>query len=394
MKYNQNVDEVTIAIIVGFLSIATYWVRTALMVIGAHLERRACRRSANEDITFPAVSIIIPARNEEHRILRCLESLKALDYPSDRLEIIIVNDRSTDRTAHVVASHIADIPSLRLLTVTEPGSGNLRGKAGALDVGIRHAHGDIILLTDADCAVHSQWVRAHVAQYSSEDVSMVCAYTLIAGTDPFARIQAVEWNTTNTMASAGVFYRQFLGCFGNNMSFRRDVYQLLGGYRAIPFSVTEDLALLQAVGRIGCTIRYLCSRESTVETEACSTMNEYLQQHQRWVHGARALGWRAYTFVGTTLLYWIGVIVAIGTTNWVMASAIMLARIAADIILNAPSLVQLDRRQLLWWIAPTTLLFSVLELSLPFLALSRSIRWKDQVFETSPHVSISLEEGA
>jgi len=49
---------------------------------------------------------------------------------------------------------------------------------------------------------------------------------------------------------------------------------------------------------------------------------------------------------------------------------------------------------LLWWIAPTTLLFSVLELSLPFLALSRSIRWKDQVFETSPHVSISLEEGA
>jgi cellulose synthase/poly-beta-1,6-N-acetylglucosamine synthase-like glycosyltransferase len=154
VKHNQNVDEVTIAIIVGFLSIATYWVRTALMVIGAHLERRACRRSANENITFPAVSIIIPARNEEHRILRCLESLKALDYPSDRLEIIIVNDRSTDRTAHVVASHIGDIPSLRLLTVTEPGSGNLRGKAGALDVGIRHAHGDIILLTDADCAVH------------------------------------------------------------------------------------------------------------------------------------------------------------------------------------------------------------------------------------------------
>ncbi len=393
MKQTSNIDEVNIALIVGFLSIVTYWVRTALMVMGAHMERRSCRRSACENITFPAVSIIIPARNEEHRILRCLESLKELDYPSDRLEIIIVNDRSTDRTAQVVAAYIGDIPSLRLLTVTEQGTGNLRGKAGALDAGIRYAHGDIILLTDADCAVQPQWVRAHVAQYRSEDVAMVCAYTLIAGTNPFARIQAVEWNTTNTMASAGVFYRQFLGCFGNNMSFRRDVYQSLGGYRAIPFSVTEDLALLQAVGRSGRTIRYLCSRESTVETEACLTMNEYLWQHQRWVHGARALGWRAYTFVGTTLLFWIGMIAAIGTTNWVLASAIMLARLAADIVLNLPSLLLLDRRALLWWIAPTTLLFSVLELSLPFLALSRSIRWKDQVFETSPHVSIGLEEG-
>ncbi|RMF32675.1 MAG: glycosyltransferase [Chlorobiota bacterium] len=382
-----------LATLLGIVSIATYWVRTALMAIGAWLERRRQYTQPTED-RLPPVSIVVPARNEEHRIARCLESLASLDYPSDRLEIIVVDDRSTDRTAAVVASYAERIPELRVLSLAEPRSGNLRGKAGALDYGILHARGEIILLTDADCAVDPHWVHAHVAAYHSSHVAMVCAYTLVAGTDPFARFQAVEWNTTNTMASAGVYYRQFLGCFGNNMSIRREVYCMLGGYRAIPFSVTEDLALLQAVGRAGFAIAYLCSKESRVETEACATLGEYIQQHQRWVHGAKALGWRAYTFVATTLLYWLGVLASVAAGSWLLAAAIILARLSADAVLNIPSLVRLGRRDLVWWIFPTTLAFGFLELSLPFLALSRSIRWKDQVFETSPSYTIGLEKGA
>jgi cellulose synthase/poly-beta-1,6-N-acetylglucosamine synthase-like glycosyltransferase len=169
---------------------------------------------------------------------------------------------------------------------------------------------------------------------------------------------------------------------------------MLGGYRAIPFSVTEDLALLQAVGRAGLGIAYVCSKESCVETEACTTLAEYIQQHQRWVHGAKALGWRAYTFVATTLLYWLGVIASAAEGSWLITAAIVLARLGADAVLNVPSLVRLDRRDLVWWIFPTTLAFGFLELSLPFLALSRSIRWKDQVFETSPSYTIGLEKGA
>lgn len=379
--------------LLGMVSIATYWVRTALMAIGAWLERRRQSSKSSED-DLPTVSIVIPARNEEHRIARCLESLSALDYPSDRLEIIVVDDRSTDRTAAVVATFVERIPMLRVLSLTEPRSGNIRGKAGALDHGILHACGEIVLLTDADCAVDSHWVRAHITAYRRSDVAMVCAYTLVAGTNPFARFQAVEWNTTNTMASAGVFYRQYLGCFGNNMSIRRDVYCMLGGYRAIPFSVTEDLALLQAVGRNGLSIAYLCSKESCVETEACTTLGEYIRQHQRWVHGAKALGWRAYTFVATTLLFWLGLIASAAVGSWTIAAAILVARLGADALLNVPSLVRLGRRELIWWIFPTTIAFGFLELSLPFLALSRSIQWKDQVFEAPPFYTISLEKGA
>jgi cellulose synthase/poly-beta-1,6-N-acetylglucosamine synthase-like glycosyltransferase len=361
-------------------AIVVYAARTLLLSWGAWRERLHAQPC--DESVLPFVSIVIPARNEEHRIGRCLDSLTALDYPADRFEIIVVNDRSTDRTQQVASSYQHTLPMLRIVPIEDVREGNLRGKAGALDVGIASARGELVLLTDADCAVHPQWVRALVAQYRIPEVAMVCAYTLIDGNSPFDRYQAVEWNTTHTMASAGVYFRQYLGCFGNNMSIRRSVYHAVGGYRAIPFSVTEDLALLQAVGRRGHTVRYLCSPESCVVTEPCRTLGEYVRQHQRWVHGARGLGWRAYVFVATTATYWLGIIAALLLQQWEWVAAIVCTRGLSDLLLNIPPLVRLQRTQLIPWILPTTLAFGVLELSLPFLALSRSIRWKDQVFVT------------
>ncbi len=366
--------------ILALCSILVYAARTFLMSWGAWRERR--KHTAPSTGTLPFVSIVVPARNEEHRIQRCLESLAEVDYPTDRFEIIIVNDRSHDRTEEIVRAYQERLPMLRLLRVEEVRSGNLQGKAGALDIGIASARGEIVLLTDADCAVHPRWVRAHSMQYQDTDVAMVCAYTLVEGTDVFSRYQAVEWNTTHTMASAGVYYRQYLGCFGNNMSFRRSVYHAIGGYGAIPFSVTEDLALLQAIGGRGHVVRYLCSAESSVVTEPCRTIGEYLRQHQRWVHGARGLGWRAYVFVATTALYWLGIIASLSASAWGLTLSVIGTRILADLVLNIPPLRAVRKSALIPWIIPTTLVFGVLELLLPVLALSRTIRWKDQVFVT------------
>ncbi|MCX7929591.1 MAG: glycosyltransferase [Chlorobi bacterium] len=367
-----------------FVGLLVYWLRIIVMAFGSWLEHRTAKPLVLQQEELLTVSIIVPARNEEHRISTCLDALSTLDYPHDRLEIIIVDDRSTDRTGQIARSYAERIPTLRVVSLTEAQTGNLQGKAGALDAGIQCARGEIILLTDADCAPHRFWARAHVAQYIDPRVAMVCAYTLIDGNSFFERYQAVEWNTTHTMASAGVYYRQYLGCFGNNMSFRRSVYHELGGYRSIPFSVTEDLALLQAVGATGRRVRYLCSTESSVTTEPCRTLGEYIRQHQRWVHGARALRWRAYVFVATTAVYWLSVVSSLVSWTPLAVAAIISGRIVADVILNIPPLVRLRRWSLIPWIVPTTVLFGFLELTLPLMALSRSVRWKDQVFVTVP----------
>src|SRR5690348_14804467 len=83
----------------------------------------------------PHVSIIVAARNEEQCIEQCIESLLQIDYPREKLECIIVNDGSTDRTAELAARIAANDTRIKVLLAT-PGTGNLRGKANAVAQGI------------------------------------------------------------------------------------------------------------------------------------------------------------------------------------------------------------------------------------------------------------------
>ncbi len=362
-----------------FVTIATYTLRSLFFVSGAARERRRVHVLSGE---LPPVSVVVPARNEELNIVRCIESLAALNYPADKIEIIVVNDRSTDSTGTILSLQQMRFPQLKVITIHSDGEKNLQGKAGALECGIRAAHSDFILMTDADCVVHTEWARSHVAAYSDERVGAVCAYTLIDGETFFARLQAVEWTSTHTMASAAVYYKQYLGCYGNNMSVRRRAYEAVGGYTSIPFSVTEDLALLQAITSAGFFARYLCTAESGVSTLALQTLSEYIAQHKRWAIGGRGLGYRAVLFVMTSAVFWTGLVVAALQGDWIWVLAILLARVLNDFAINAPVLNIFGRNRLQPYTVPAVLFFSLLELVLPFLLLDSTTRWKGQTFKS------------
>lgn len=93
--------------------------------------------------TPPFVSIIVPCRNEEQHLGRCLESILASDYPRDRMELFVVDGMSTDRTRDIVASYAARYPVIQLLD-------NPRRTAPcALNIGIQAARGEVILRMDA-----------------------------------------------------------------------------------------------------------------------------------------------------------------------------------------------------------------------------------------------------
>lgn len=94
------------------------------------------------------VSIVIPARNEAAHIARCLDSIMALDYPTDAREVIVVDNGSTDATSAVARQYPVTV-------VSEPHSGYARAR----NAGIRAAHGDIIACIDADCVADPGWLR-------------------------------------------------------------------------------------------------------------------------------------------------------------------------------------------------------------------------------------------
>jgi glycosyltransferase involved in cell wall biosynthesis len=111
------------------------------------------------------VTVVVAARNEERTIKRCLQSLLDQTYPEESYEIIVVDDHSTDRTARVVAETAATLRRGRLIHVSLGDVSASGGKPRAIAEGIRHARGDVILCTDADCVTPRGWIRSMAGQF-------------------------------------------------------------------------------------------------------------------------------------------------------------------------------------------------------------------------------------
>ena len=111
------------------------------------------------DSEFPNVSIIVCARNEENNIRRCLDSLRRLDYPREKCEIILVDDESQDNTLKIMNEYAERDGTFRVLS-SENEPHDLIAKQRPLNLGIRESKGEIILITDADIAVKPGWIKA------------------------------------------------------------------------------------------------------------------------------------------------------------------------------------------------------------------------------------------
>ncbi|NNM06948.1 MAG: glycosyltransferase family 2 protein [Gemmatimonadetes bacterium] len=120
--------------------------------------------SMNLEDGFPSVSIIVPARNAASTIRPCLESLLALEYPAEKIELIVVDNASADGTAEVLTEYGARAKVLRE---------DKRGAPAARNRGLTAATGEVVAFTDADCEVDPQWLRSLVRPLSDKGIGIV-----------------------------------------------------------------------------------------------------------------------------------------------------------------------------------------------------------------------------
>jgi len=362
-----------------YIAIIVFSVRTVVFLIGATIERRKAAKDL-PDYT-PFVSVIVPARNEENHIRQTVESIFASDYPADKYELIVIDDRSGDATPGILEELKKSVSNLNVLTITDDSQkNNLKGKPGALNAGILKSRGEIIVMTDADCTVHKSWLRAMVATYSNPNVGLTASCTNVKGERVFDRIQAVEWIYLVTMASAGIGLKMPLGCYGNNYSIRRSDYDAVGGYSNIKFSVTEDLALLQAVHNHGRDVRYLIDHRSVVHTLGVPDFSAYLNQHHRWAIGGLELGWKAFVFIVSSVALWTGIAASLLSANFLLCLWLFIGRLLMDSILILPTILKIKDYKLIKWLPLSAVCFSLAELIVPVLLLKKKVVWKGQVF--------------
>lgn len=361
------------------ISFSIYLSRALFFMLGSKRGRIKFKEIHLEE--YPFVSIIVPARNEESNIAMCLESIFYSDYPRDKYEIIVIDDRSNDNTSRIVSQFKIDNHNLVLVRVDSDEEKKVLGKPGAIDIGVKAAKGELLLFTDADCKVNKKWVTSIVKTFTENKSDLVAAFTLVQHDNFFDKYQAIEWILMHTMASGGIGFNYPLGCFGNNMAIKKSTYIKLGGYENIEFSVTEDLALLQAVHKSGGNIDYICHRDSTVKTLPISSLSPYLKQRKRWAIGGKKLGWKATLFVLASLIIWVSSIVSIIDGNIYLGISILFLKLVTDAILILPSLFTVKEKGLLRYVFPANVLFLFMELILPFLIINNKVEWKGQIFK-------------
>ena len=154
-----------VAVILIWFMIAYQYVLTCFGYWNYLKSLKERRRVDASSFEYPSCSILIPAHNEEKVIANTIEAMLALDYPRDKLEIIVINDGSTDATKEIIGRYGA-IDSRVVLFDVPAGQGG-KGKSRALNLGLQRATSNIIAIYDADNTPDRNALRYLVAQLIS-----------------------------------------------------------------------------------------------------------------------------------------------------------------------------------------------------------------------------------
>jgi cellulose synthase/poly-beta-1,6-N-acetylglucosamine synthase-like glycosyltransferase len=327
----------------------------------------------------PFVSVIVAARDEEQNLAACLDSVLQQSYDSKLFEVIVVNDHSTDKTEDICRQFAERHANLRHINATE--SPALRGKTNALDQGIGQAKGEIILITDADCTVPATWV-ASTAQRYGPDIGIVGGLTVQKAHSWFEGMQSLDWVYLLGLAASTISLRIPLSTIGNNLSFRKSAYEEVGGYRKIPFSVTEDFMLFQAIVRSG-KWNYLCpiDPEVLVTSQPCQTWRELIRQKHRW--GTGGLDMKLSGFIVGAIGFGLNVVLVCAllasSLPWFLVG--LGVKLVCDYVFLRSILKRQRRLDLLNYFLPFEGYFIAYVLALPFLVfLGGPVVWKGRSY--------------
>jgi cellulose synthase/poly-beta-1,6-N-acetylglucosamine synthase-like glycosyltransferase/peptidoglycan/xylan/chitin deacetylase (PgdA/CDA1 family) len=262
------------------IPIAALAILRGFLLLGfAYRHKKRRRREGGPQLT-PPVSVVVPAFNEEVGIARAIRSFSENDYPE--LEIIVVDDGSTDRTAEVV-ERLAD-PKVTL--VRQP---NL-GKARALETGIARAAHPIIVTVDGDTLFEPDTVRALVQPFRDPAVGAVSGNTKVGNRKGLlGKCQHIEYvmgfNLDRRMLDIFECMPTVPGAIG---AFRREALAAAGGFA--DDTLAEDTDITISISRAGWRVVY--EESARAWTEAPATLSALWRQRYRWSYGTLQCLWK------------------------------------------------------------------------------------------------------
>lgn len=227
------------------------------------------------------LSVLIAFRNEEANILTLITALRKQEYPEDKLEIILVDDHSTDHSLEISKNAGKELPNFQIISLPD----NLHGKKAAIRFGLSHVKGEILLLSDADCLPPPSWCRTMLNSFYDKETGLVLGPVILApALTTFQKIQQLDYMSMLVSGAGSVGIGKEILAFGPNMAVRTSLYQsMIQGIRNDIPSGDDMFVLERAKLNNNIRIKFAKDEAAIVSSPPASSFNNFWNQRKRWV---------------------------------------------------------------------------------------------------------------
>lgn len=248
------------------------------MVISGLLFRE--RTSAKYEQTLPFTTVVIAARNEEDNLPSLLDDLVNQKVDKNKFEVIIANDRSIDKTEQIINEYSNKYKFIKAIHIIK--KSEMAPKKYALENAINKSKGEIILATDADCRVASDWATS-MASLVSQTGKVVIGYSRISGQNSLIHeIQQIDF--LGIMAANAGLLTNGIVCSGSgqNLGYKKKDFFNIGGFEEVKHRESgDDMYIVQKISKIkGATFNY--DKNSFVTTLPKNSLSSFINQRIRW----------------------------------------------------------------------------------------------------------------
>jgi cellulose synthase/poly-beta-1,6-N-acetylglucosamine synthase-like glycosyltransferase len=237
------------------------------------------------------LSVVIPARNEEKNIISCMESVCSQHYPSPLLQVIAVDDGSTDKTWDLLRTFHHDGKLTNSIHLDEVEDEKFSAyKKRAIQTGISMAHNDVIVTTDADCKHPSTWLQTIASFYEEKKPVLIAAPVALQNDSSLLQIfQALDFLVLQGITGASAHKKIHSMCNGANLVYEKNAFREVDGFSGIDnIASGDDMLLMHKIrSKYPDRVHFLKSKQVIVTSLPMQTWKDFFNQRIRWSSKAR-----------------------------------------------------------------------------------------------------------
>lgn len=258
------------------------------------------------------VSVLIAARNEAENIETTLQSIANQNYPIELLEILVIDDHSTDETAKIVQAFPATNVRLIDLSIHMEEHSTQSFKKKAIEVAISQSTGTLIITTDADCLAPPNWIKYLVSYYEIHQPKIIAAPVVFTDEQSlFQQFQSLDFIGMMGVTGAGIHKKYLHMCNGANLAYEKAVFNEVNGFEGVDHLASGDDMLLmhKIVKKYPEGVAYIKQAGAAIQTTPKRSVKAFLNQRLRWATKTTSYQEKQVTMIwGLVWLYTVSII--------------------------------------------------------------------------------------